>query len=296
MLALFLEILGILTPAATLAVVGVVWAKLGYDYPITFVTRIVMNVAMPALLFHTLATSAIPLSSLGSMVVATLLVHLVFLSVAVLLLKRSEKDWRLSIALVLGNTGNLGLPVCYFAYGDTGLAYAMTFFSVQCLMLFSVGDALLAGSTNILRTLKSPILHSIWIGAMVRYFEWQVPKVVLDTTELTGDLAIPIMLITLGVSLASMKVNTLPSTIRWSIVRTVLAVAIGSVVAMLLGLDGVARGVLILETTMPVAVFNYLMAVRHNRETTEVSGMILVTHLSAIVYLPVLLAVLLSLP
>jgi len=60
-----------------------------------------------------------------------------------MLLKQAGKDWRLCVALVVGNTGNLGLPVCYFAYGDVGLAYAMVFFSLQCLLLFSLADAVL---------------------------------------------------------------------------------------------------------------------------------------------------------
>jgi len=90
-----------------------------------------------------------------------------------------------------------------------------------------------------------------------------------------------------------MTAQSLPETVKWSLVRTAVALVIGFTVATLFGLEGVARGVLIIETAVPVAVFNFLMAVRHNRDSVEVSGLILVTHLSAIVYLPLLLGVLL---
>ncbi len=50
---------------------------------------------------------------------------------------------------------------------------------------------------------------------------------------------------------------------------------------------------LIIETVVPVAVFNYLLAVKHGRDASEVSGLILVTHIGAIFYLPIVLSVLL---
>ncbi len=293
MITLFFEILSILAPSFLLACIGLAWFRYGPEYPVPFVTTLVLNVAGPALYFYTIATGTVALSSLGWMAVATLVVHIIFVFVAVVLLKATDKDWRLCIAHVVGNTGNLGLPVCYFAFGDEGLAYAMAFFSVQSILLFGLGDAILAGSASPMRALKSPILHSIWIGAVVRYYEIPVPEFILDSTQLLGEIVIPIMLVTLGVSLAGMSAKHLPSLLRWSAIRTGAAVAIGFFVATLFGFEGVAKSVLVIQTAVPVAVFNYLMAIRHGRDSTEISGLILVTHLAAIVYLPVLLGVLL---
>lgn len=290
---LILQIANILVPGMLLACVGLVWHYKGPAFPIDFVTTLVLNVSMPALLFYTLATSVVPIGSLWSMVLSTLLVHVVFTLAAVLMLKFAGKDWRLCIAHVVGNTGNLGLPVCFLAFGEEGLAYAMTFFSVQCLLLFSLGESIFSGGLNILRLLKSPILHSIWIGALVRFMDWQLPSMVLQSAELLGQIVIPLMLITLGVSLAGMRAAQLPTTILWSTIRTLLAVTVGFGVAAVMGLEGVARGVLIIETVVPVAVFNYLLAVKHGRDSSEVSGMILITHLAAILYMPLLLLILL---
>jgi predicted permease len=183
--------------------------------------------------------------------------------------------------------------VCFFAFGDEGLAYAMTFFSVQCLLLFSMGDAIHAGVFSFGRLLKSPILHSIWLGVLVSTLELPVPDAIMNSAQLLGQILIPIMLITLGVSLASMRASQLPSTIVWSGVRTALAVSVGFAVAEVLGLQGVARGVLIIETTVPVAVFNYLLTLKHGHDVSEVSGLILVTHLAAIFYLPIVLGLVL---
>ena len=276
-----------------LAIIGLLWVKLGPPFPVNFVSTLVLNVTMPAFLFHTLATSVVPISSLWEMAFATLVIHVVFSAIAVLTLKLSGKDWRLCISYVVGNTGNLGLPVCFFAFGEEGLAYAMTFFSIQCILLFSLGDAIYAGSINFQRMLRSPILHAIWVGVVVRVLDWQPPELIMNSTSLLGQIVIPLMLITLGVSLAGMRASMLHMTVFWSFIRTAMAIAIGFSVAELLGLEGIARGVLIIETVVPVAVFNYLLAIKHGRDSSEVSGMILVTHIGAIFYLPFVLGLLL---
>lgn len=284
------QILNILAPSMLLALVGFVWFHKGPTFPVAFVTTLVLNVTMPALLFHTLAGSSVPIASLGTMAMATVVIHLVFVGAAVALLKIARKDWRLCITHVVGNTGNLGLPVCFLAFGDEGLAYAMTFFAVQCLLLFSVGEIIISGTLDFHRIVRSPILHSVWLGVVVRMLDVQLPQVALQTLQLLGQIVIPLMLITLGVSLAGMRAAQLSSTVVWAGVRTLVALSIGVGVANLLGLTGVARGVLIIETVVPVAVFNYLLAIKYGRDSSEVSGLILVTHLMAIAYLPVVLA------
>jgi len=276
-----------------LAIIGLLWVKKGPPFPLDFVSTLVLNVSMPALLFHTLATSVVSMGALWQMAQATLVVHVVFTTVAILVLKFAQQDWHLCISHVVGNTGNLGLPICFLAFGEEGLAFAMSFFSVQCILLFSFGDAIYAGSMSIGRVLRSPIIHAIWMGVLVRGLGIEPPQLVMQSTELLGQMVIPIMLITLGVSLASMRAATLPKTIMWSAIRTALAVTIGFGVAELMGLEGVARGVLIIETVVPVAVFNYLLAVKHGRNASEVSALILVTHIGAIFYLPVVLGFLL---
>lgn len=294
MIALAFEVLSILTPSAFLALIGVFWYRKGIEFPIKFVTTLVINVGMPAFLFYTLTASKTDILSLGKLAFATLMVHVVIVPLAIALLKLAAKDWRLCVPMAVGNTGNLGLPVCFFAFGEEGLAYAMVYFSVQCLLLFSLGDAVFAGKANIGKTLRSPILISIVLGVLYRLTGLPVPEVIADTTQLLGQFVIPLMLITLGVSLAGMQAKQFSSALLWSLIRIGLTMAVSFSLANLLGLTGIERGVLILETIAPVAVFNFLLLARHNRDTEEVSSWILVTHLAAIFYLPIVLGLLLS--
>ncbi|MBX2883847.1 MAG: AEC family transporter [Granulosicoccus sp.] len=294
MTELALEIINILAPSVLIALIGLTWFHKGPVFPVDFATTLVLNISGPAFMFYTLASLSVPVATLGKVALATLVVHIVFAFAAITVLKVCRKDIHLCMSFVVGNTGNLGLPVCFFAFGNEGLAYAMTFFSVQCLLLFSMGDALYAGSLNVGRVLRSPILHAIWIGLLINAIALPVPDAVMNSTELLGQILIPLMLLTLGYSLASMRANQLWSTIRWSALRTLMAVVVGFGISELIALEGVARSVVIVQTVVPVAVFNYLLTLKHGHDVSEVSGMILVTHLAAIVYLPIVLGVLLQ--
>lgn len=289
MLDSILVILGILTPAVFMATIGYIWVRVGVEYPVPFVTTLVINIGLPALLFHTLATSTVELASLAQIAVAAIVVHVITTGVAVVLLKYSGKDWRLSVAHVVGNTGNLGLPLCLLAFGDDGLAYAMAYFAVQCLLMFSLGDAIYAGRFSWGAVFRSPVFPAVIAGVGVRIANVPLPDLIMDTTALLSGLVIPIMLITLGVSLATLKVHQLPSCLLWSVVRTGVAVTIGFFVAELLQLEGTARGVFIIQASVPVAVFNFLLAQKHGRDSSEVSGLILITHLGSLLYLPLIL-------
>lgn len=286
--------MGILAPGFFLALIGVVWQRRGLGFPLDFVTNLVINVSMPALLFHTLVRIDTPVISLGQVAIATVLVHAVFAPVAMGMLVKAGSDWRLSVAHVVGNTGNLGLPVCYFAFGETGLAYAMTFFAVQCLLLFSVGEAVYAGRFDLSRVFRSPILIAIMLALLARSFGVAPPEFAMETLELLGQITIPLMLITLGVSLSSMRASSLPSTVAWSIARTGVAIVVGFGIAHVMDLEGAARGVVVIQTVVPVAVFNFLLAVRHSRDSEAVAGLVLVTHLGALFYLPIVLGILIS--
>ena len=74
-----------------------------------------------------------------------------------------------------------------------------------------------------------------------------------------------------------------------SALRLGLGFAVGLAVATAMGLEGTVRGVVIFESAMPVAVFNYLWAVRYNTAPEVVAGLVLASTALSFVTLPLLL-------
>ena len=293
MIDLSLRILGIMAPSMLLACIGIAWKKFGPDYPTTFVTTLVLNLALPALVFHTLVSADISLNALYQLGSATVVVHFLIVGLSAIILRLANKDLGLTVTFSVGNTGNLGLPLCFLAFGEEGLAYAIVYFSVQCIFLFTIGESVYANSFSIKRLLRVPVIYALIAAFFVRLFEWPMHNIIMDTTQILGGLVVPIMLITLGISIAGMVARNFLITLFWAMIRTAVAIIAGFLVADWFDLEGVAKGVLIIETVVPVAVFHYLLAYKYKKNINEISGLILVTHIAAIIYIPFVLGLVL---
>jgi predicted permease len=100
---------------------------------------------------------------------------------------------------------------------------------------------------------------------------------------------IPLMLLTLGASLANLKIIKLGKIATIGGLKMFVGIGIGIMVASWFGFDGVDRNVLILQMSMPVAVFSYLLAARYNRNPDEVASLIFTTTLMSFILVPLML-------
>lgn len=193
-------------------------------------------------------------------------------------------------SLVFPNIGNLGLPVCLFAFGEQGLALAMVFFAITTIGQFTLGPAIASGRFQPAALLRVPFIYAVLVSLVIRIFDVEVPLWLANTASLAGGLTVPLMLMALGVALADLRAASVGRAFILSIARLGLGLAGGWAVAALLGLEGVLRGVVIIENAMPVAVFNYLFARMYDNQPEEVAGMVLVSTVLAYLGLPLLVA------
>ena len=104
--------------------------------------------------------------------------------------------------------------------------------------------------------ITSPLAWAGILAPVVLALKIPIPTVVERTTDLLGSLAIPLMLITLGISLSRMRASSLGNALRVSVLRLSLGTAVGFAIAHVANLHGTVRGVFILEAAMPVGVLN----------------------------------------
>lgn len=285
------QLFSVIAPVLTCAVIGYVWRKQGRPYDTSLVTTLVTNIGTPCLVFFTLIDTKIEADAfltMGAATFTTMVAFYVFYFVFLKAMKLSQKAF-LS-ALAYGNTGNMGLPLCLLAFGDHGLALAIAYFTVNVLCLFTVGVAVPAGATSPGALLRLPILYAALAALVVMVMGWTVPAPIVNTTRILSGLTVPLMLITLGVSLAGLGVKKLPQAVLLSLMRLGVGFLVGWGTAELFGFEGVARGVLILQCAMPVAVFNFLFAERYNNQPEEVAGMVVISTVLSFATLPFLLA------
>ena len=138
-----------------MAAIGYGWRLTGAPFDMPFVTRIIMYVAGPCLVFTSLAELTLPLTEFGGMVGAMIVVTLGVAAVSALLIRALGLPQRSFLpALTLGNTGNLGLPLCLFAFGEQGLGLAVAVYVTNSLLQFTFVP-LLHTRVSFVRTLFS---------------------------------------------------------------------------------------------------------------------------------------------
>ena len=284
-------VLQIVAPVCILACIGFGWAKLGYEYRMEFVTRLSMTLGVPCLIFTALMKTKIDPAALTSVLVASVVAYGVLTAIFWALVVLLKLDRRTFLApLIFGNTGNLGLPLSLFAFGQAGFDFAVVIFAVMAVWSFTFGIWLVSGGGSLLRVIKEPAMAATLLGALFLWQGWMTPVWLTNALDLIGQMAIPLMLITLGVAIARLGAAHLGRAVWLSLSRVVICLSVAVAAGWAFALEPTAFAVLILQVTTPVAVTSYLLAEKYGADADAVAGMVIVSTVMSIVTLPLTLA------
>lgn len=290
-MALFVTVLQVVAPVFILALIGVVWVRLGYEYRVQFVTRLAMTIGVPALIFVSLMRTEIDRNTLFSTIWASCAAYLAVTIVFFLLIKVARLDTQTYLApLIFGNTGNLGLPIALFAFGEVGLGYAVVVFALMGIYSFTFGIWLVSGGGSPLKVIKEPMVGATLLGGLFMWQGWQTPIWLTNTLDLVGQMAIPLMLITLGVALARLTPTSFARALVLGIIKFVLCAGIAYGIGVYFALSPIALAVLVLQVSTPVAVTSYLLAEKYGADAGEVASLVVVSTLLSVVTIPITLA------
>ncbi|WP_340110370.1 AEC family transporter [Pikeienuella sp. HZG-20] len=288
---MILQILDIIAPVFILSGVGWLWAKRDLPYDIAFVTRLGIGVSMPCLIFSTLVRAQIEPSAFQDMMLAALLLYGLFAVVFGAAFRLAGLSLRTFLPpTVMNNTGNLGLPVALYAYGDEGLALAIVLFAIMVTIQFSLGLWFVAGPQKGWDAARQPMVWAAVLGVAGAWADVKLPVFVDATIALTGQMAIPLMVLTLGVSISRIRVGSIKRALVVALMRYVGALAIALGLGAAMGLTGTVYAVLVLQAIMPAPVTNYLLALQYDAEPTEVAGLVVVSTALSIALVPLTLA------
>jgi malate permease and related proteins len=287
---MYADIFAIIAPIFISALIGYIWARSGVPFSNEFISRFVMNIGAPCLIIGTLGAIEMPGQKFIDILIATLCTLLINAVAAILLCRLLKISTRAFFnPLCFTNNGNMGLPLCLFAFGDEGLAIALGIFLVMSLVHFSLGIAIVSGRSNWRKLLLTPIIYAGIAAIILIFTGWKLPSWLQNTFSLLGSPSIPLMLLTLGVSLAQLRIKSISKSMALGFARLLIGFCAGVLVAELLSLQGNLRGVVIIQASMPAAVFNYLLALRYQQQPEAVAGMVISSTLISFICLPLLL-------
>ena len=293
-MSIFFTVLEVVTPVFLLATIGFSWVKFGFEYRVEFVTRLAMTLAVPALVFTSLTQNTINPKFLSEMILVVCLAYAVVSIIALIFTFIFKLDRRTFLMpLISGNTGNLGLPLCFLAFGQDGLGYAVIVFAFTSIVAFTFGLWVVSGSHSFKQPLKEPLVPATVLGLVFMFYDWEIPQILTNALNLIAQMAIPLMLITLGVAVARIKTTLAFKTIGISVSKIIIGIFAAVTIGHQFSLPYEASAVLIIQMSMPVAVTSYLLAEKYGANSEAVAGLVVISTLLTVFVTPVLLSFLL---
>ena len=288
---LVFQVLQIVAPVFFLALIGFYWVRLGWAYDVEFVTRLSMTVSIPCLIFMALTRSEVDPLVLRDTVVAAIVAYLSVGAVMWGLVRLLGLDMPTFWApLTFGNTGNIGLPIALFAFGQTGFDVAVVVFAVMAVFSFTFGVWVVSGGGSPVSAFKEPLVWGTVLGCIFLVRGWHVPDWAGASLDLVGQMAIPLMLVTLGVAIFRLQPQSLGRATWLCLLKYAICVAIPLFVGNYFGLPPVALAVLVLQVATPVAVTSYMLAAKYKARADDVAGLVVVSTLMSVAAIPALLA------
>jgi predicted permease len=263
-------------------------------------SRIIFYVFSPCLIFNLLMNSQLSNGDILRMIGFTVSVVFCVSMVTFLLGKLLKLNRQMLAAVVLAtlstNSGNFGLSLNLFAFGESGLAQASIFFVTSALITYSVGVAVASLGTaslkqSLLKLLKIPTIYAVFLALVFVWQGWQLPLSLARTTTLLGDASIPTMLILLGLQLqANQRTRHIPALVLASSMRLVGGAVFGLVLGALFGLQGVAYQAGVIEAATPTAVLATVLSTEFDAEPAFVTTVVFTSTLLSPLTLTPLLA------
>ena len=279
-MSIFFTVLEVVTPVFLLATIGFSWVKFGFEYRVEFVTRLAMTLAVPALVFTSLTQNTINPKFLSEMILVVCLAYAVVSIIALIFTFIFKLDRRTFLMpLISGNTGNLGLPLCFLAFGQDGLGYAVIVFAFTSIVAFTFGLWVVSGSHSFKQPLNEPLVPATVLGLVFMFYDWEIPQILTNALNLIAQMAIPLMLITLGVAVARIKTTLAFKTIGISVSKIIIGIFAAVTIGHQFSLPYEASAVLIIQMSMPVAVTSYLLAEKYGANSEAVAGLVVISTL-----------------
>ena len=289
---IYVKLFEVLFPVFFIVGIGYFLGKKNPKLDTSFITNFAANIGTPAMVFYSITTTGITFEIFTHYFWYALLAISGFALTGIVFLFVLKKEIIRELPpFILPNTGNMGLPICLFAYGSQGLGVAAAISSLVILFHFTLGVFLASRKFDLDLIIKSPPFYAIIISVLFLYFEIESPVYIVNLTMMLTYTAIFLILMSLGIALTRFKVFSFYSAFISSIGRVIIGPVIGFVIIEFFNLSGFAAGVLLIQCSMPSAVLTYLVGSMYSPKkiVDSVASMIVVSTVMSFITIPITL-------
>lgn len=276
-------------------------ASIGYFFGrhkkinLSSINDFVIYLATPALILSSLSKDPIEIELAGKVFISVCIIIGVSLVLGLLVIRALKIPIKVYLPPVLfANTGNMGLPLVLFAFGETGFKIAILYMVSMTILHYTLGIFILNYDESPLEIFKLPLVYSAIAGVLLSVSGLTMPTSLFRALDLLGEASIPTMIFALGYKLSEVALNNVNRSFLIGGMRIFFGVSLGMLAVTIFKIDGVAAKVVILESAMPPAIFNFVLAEKYNQDSQTVASIILAGTLLSIITTPIIIAYLIS--
>ena len=288
---IYLKLIDVIVPVFALIGIGYYLGKTNPKFDTQFITYFAAKFGSPGIAFYAITSTGISFSLFVNYFFYTMLAIIGFAIIGLIILSIQKKDYISELPpLILPNCGNMGLPICLFAYGKLGLGVASAISAVVIVSHFTIGIFLASKKISFKVFLESIPVYAVLIAVIFLYFNIKPPKFIENTAFLLAYSTIALVLMSLGIALTKLKVFSLKNALLSTFARLVLGPLVALGLIYFFDLSGVPAGVLFIQCSMPSAILTYLVGSMHSSKkvVNSIASTIVVSTTVSFLTIPVI--------
>lgn len=287
---MLLRIFSIVFPIFAIVAAGYLYARLKKP-DITFANQLNMDVFIPALLFSVLSSKSFDIAAYQQIALGALVIIIGSGLLALPIAKLAKVPVKTFVPpMMFTNSGNMGLPLAVFAFGEQALPAAVVLFIVENGLHFTLGTYIMDHRAHWLDVLRIPMVVATLAGIAFSLSGWVLPQPVNVTIEMLGQVSIPLLLFSLGVRLINVDIKDWRIGLLGAVVCPVSGLVIAWLLLQFMDLPPLQASLLLIFGALPPAVLNFIVAEKYRQEPSRVASIVMLGNLTSFISIPIVLA------
>ena len=191
-----------------------------------------------------------------------------------------------TVAALIGNTGNLGIPVGIAVFGEESIPFTtlinlMNVFVVYTLGVYFYSRGHFSMQESIKNIFKLPILWFAMLAIGINYYQVELPFEIMRVLEMGAYASMVLQMIILGMYLQGVRLNhlNLKLILHVNVVKFVLLPALTFFILQFTPFSTMVKGVIFLELFMPLAVANVNLGSLYECKPKDITALIFISSL-----------------
>lgn len=285
------RIINIVFPIFLIVIAGFVYGR-KHQPEMMAANKMNMEVFLPTLIFSSLAGKSFALADNLPVIIGCIIITVGsgFLGwIGARILGYSPKT--LIPPVMFNNVGNMGLPLMLLTFGEKALGISIVLMLILTILQFTLTPWIISGRSPVTTVWREPFTIASVLGITISLTGISVWQPILSACKIVGDISLGLMIFSLGVRLASTKLNSWAIGIVGAILTPVTGLIMAWLFCQLVSIPSFTQDVLFIFGALPPAVSNFIFAERYNQEPDKVASIVIIGNVFAILFIPFTLAI-----